>query len=53
MLLTCSNEHTSGCFKLIYGTQLQIDCDKNNWLHLGFSILGVSEHLDKIGDAGF
>jgi hypothetical protein len=35
------------------GTQLQINCDETNWLYInGFCIFGVSEHLDKIGEAG-
>jgi hypothetical protein len=46
---------SSGCFKLNNSTELQINCDKSNWLNLGYyySIFGVSEHLDKIADAGF
>jgi hypothetical protein len=44
----------SGSFKLNNGIQLKINCDKSNWLDLErYSIFGVSEHLDKIGDAGF
>ena len=53
MLCTYAYKPSSGCFKLNNGTQLQINCDKSNRLDIGFSIFGVSEHLDKIGDAGF
>ena len=55
MLFTWADKQpSSGSFKLYNGTQLQINCDKSNWLDIGeYSIFGMSEHLDKIGDAGF
>jgi hypothetical protein len=56
MLLTVAwDTPISGCFILNNGTQLQINCYKSNWLYLGYGvcIFGVSEHLDKIGNAGF
>ena len=55
MLVTYAWKPISGCFKLNNGTELHINCDKSNWLYLDgwYSIFGVSEHLDKIGDAGF
>jgi hypothetical protein len=57
MLFTYAYEPYSGSFKLKNGTKLKINCYKSNWLRLDLyglmSIFGVSEHLDKIGDAGF
>jgi hypothetical protein len=54
MLFTWAYWPSSGCFKLNNSTELQINCDKSNWLNLGYYMLfGVSEHLDKIGEAGF
>jgi hypothetical protein len=57
MLLTRAYDTPfSGSFLLNNGTKLKINCSKRNRLYLagyGVYIFGVSEHLDKIGDAGF
>jgi hypothetical protein len=54
MLYTYAYKLSSGCFKLDNGTQLQINCDESNLLNLrGYWLFGMSEHLDKIDNAGF
>jgi hypothetical protein len=53
MLLTMANLDSSECFKLDDGTELQINCEKSNFIDIDYKFYGVSEHLHKIGDTGF